>query len=569
MKKIYLFGLATAMGLTALTGCIEEIDPQSSTVTFNQAAGAPGAFDNFVDNVTGNLVGNFIYRDSRNGEDYVWDFGYPSFYLSRDVMGQDIVPVGTSNWYDTWYQNVEYLSTGWAYCQYPITTYFSWVKDCNTVIKMAGASGYTEPAEDFRAGAGIAYAIRAMVYLDMARIYAAAPYAVDSTALTITKTTETTEMGEATDNPRMTWGEAFAFIEADLNFAETLLADYHRADVYTPDVSVVYGLKARLYLEWQDWANAEHYAKLAEEGYSIMSEEQYTSRDYGFNTPNGSWIFGVTFRATDSNILDNDGDSSWGSVMCLENGFECGYAANYGGPNVIDRHLYESIPATDFRRKCFVDFSLDDLIPEEDDGDKTAVYEALRAYTAWPERVYNAGVVAAAYGLGGLSLKFRNAAGMADVKYAAWVVAVPVMRVEEMKLIEAEAAGMQDESRGIQLLTEFATTRDPNYVYGRHSSEAYYNTATSAFQNEVWWQRRVELWGEGFATFDIKRLNKGIIRSYAGTNHVEGSRFNVESVPGWMNWCIGGTDNDYNKALLNNNNPAPIRPDGDSPEYVW
>ena len=32
-------------------------------------------------------------------------------------------------------------------------------------------------------------------------------------------------------------------------------------------------------------------------------------------------------------------------------------------------------------------------------------------------------------------------------------------------------------------------------------------------QNELWWQRRVELWGEGFATFDIKRLQKGIIRS--------------------------------------------------------
>jgi hypothetical protein len=140
------------------------------------------------------------------------------------------------------------------------------------------------------------------------------------------------------------------------------------------------------------------------------------------------------------------------------------------------------------------------------------------------------------------------------------------MRVEEMKLIEAEAAGMINEAEGIAKLTEFAKTRDANYAYGKHN-EAYYNTATSAFQNEVWWQRRVELWGEGFATFDIKRLNKGIIRSYAGTNHIEGSRFNSETLPQWMVWCFVGTEADENAGL--EPNPTPTRPEGDSPEYEW
>lgn len=83
---------------------------------------------------------------------------------------------------------------------------------------------------------------------------------------------------------------------------------------------------------------------------------------------------------------------------------------------------------------------------------------------------------------------------MADTKYSAWCVSVPLMRVEEMKLIEAEAAGMQDEARGIKLLTDFAKTRDPHYVYGTHN-EAYGNKSTSKFQNEVWWQRRVEALG--------------------------------------------------------------------------
>ena len=91
------------------------------------------------------------------------------------------------------------------------------------------------------------------------------------------------------------------------------------------------------------------------------------------------------------------------------------------------------------------------------------------------------------------------------------------MRVEEMMLIEAEAAGMQDEGRGKTLLETFAKTRDPQYAYNE----------TQSFRDNIWWQRRVELWGEGFATFD--------------TN--------------------------YNQACISN--PAPIRPTEDSPEKAW
>ena len=96
---------------------------------------------------------------------------------------------------------------------------------------------------------------------------------------------------------------------------------------------------------------------------------------------------------------------------------------------------------------------------------------------------------------------------------------------------------------------------------------SYGNSSTSAFQNEVWWQRRVELWGEGFATFDIKRLNKGIIRSYANTNHFEGYRWNTTTPPQWMTLCIVGTEADYNYDL--ENNPTPIAPSEDSAEFAW
>ena len=240
----------------------------------------------------------------------------------------------------------------------------------------------------------------------------------------------------------------------------------------------------------------------------------------------------------------------------------CGYASNYGYPMLIDRHLYETIPSTDFRKNNFIDFAIDGM---ETQAEKM---EALRAYTDYPENVYATGYGSYGEGVGGLTLKFRLAGGAAgrSNQYVGFVQAVPLMRVEEMYLIEAEAAGMQEESRGITLLTNFAKQRDPEYVYGTHN-EAYGNNSTSQFQNEVWWQRRVELWGEGFATFDIKRLNKGVIRSYANTNHLEGNRWNTTTPPDWMNLCIVQSETNYNVACTNN--PTPIPPSSDSDEFVW
>ena len=557
MNKILSTFIFATIATCALSSCIEEEVPQNGTPTVDQVNRAPNAFQNMVSNLTANLSGKRNYSPN---DAMAFDFGYTSFFLTRDVEGQDIVAAGGNNWYHHWYSNVSNLSAGKSVTQFPWTCYYGWISDCNVVIRNAGASNYATPIAERKVGAGIAYAMRAMFYLDLVRMYAAKPYAVDHNALTTIKADETRTVEQARHQERMTWTEAFAFILKDLDTAEQYLTGYTRTDKYTPDISVVYGLKARTYLEMQDWAKAEHYAHLAQNGYSMMSQSEYLSRDNGFNTPNDSWMFATRFVSTDPNISGNDGDDSWGSMMRLENGFGGGYAQNYGGVQVIDQHLYSTIPATDFRKKCWVDFSLDAITS------KPAAITALGQYSNYPDRVYAAGKENASYGLGGLSLKFRNAAGMADTKYSAWCVSVPLMRVEEMKLIEAEAAGMQNLSRGINLLTQFAQTRDASYVYGTHN-EAYGNTSTPAFQNEVWWQRRVELWGEGFATFDIKRLNKGIIRSYANTNHLENARWNTTSVPNWMVWAFVGTESDNNNGMTQN--PDPVQPTSDSTPHVW
>ena len=87
---------------------------------------------------------------------------------------------------------------------------------------------------------------------------------------------------------------------------------------------------------------------------------------------------------------------------------------------------------------------------------------------------------------------------------------IPLMRVEEMYLILAEAQAMAgDPAAGAATLQNFvATYRNPEYVC---------NASTDVtVQNAVWTQRRIELWGEGFSYFDLMRLKKGVDRRGAG-----------------------------------------------------
>ena len=573
MKKT-IFKSATALFLTAaLSGCIAETFPQEGLATEGQASEAPGVFDNFVSACTSTLVGDFTFYSDGSQP---WDFGYPTFFLMRDVMGQDIaIENSSSEWYSTWYQVGTGLGPEYLNCQAPWTYYYKWINNCNIVLRQAGEN----PSDEYKAGAGIAYAMRAMFYMDLARMFQYT-YKGNEEAETVPIIDEKFDPSMATNNPRATNERIWGFIIDDLNKAEEYLEGYTRPNKETPDISVVYGLKARAYLTVEDFENAEKYAKMAQTGYSAMTEDQYLDHDLGFNTPNSSWMMYTQYDPSDPNITVNDGDSSWGSQMILEIYIPenptsgCGYASNYGCPKRIDAHLFSTIPDTDFRKKCFVDPKLDEIIAEVEDtveDDEAtenvdeqyeAVVQAVKDYfattgqTEYPESIlYTANATTSGL-CGCLSLKFR-ALGSHTNQYTAFSVSVPLMRVEEMMLIEAEAAGMQDAARGRQLLETFAKTRDPQYQYDE----------SQTFRDNVWWQRRVELWGEGFATFDIKRLNKGIIRSYAGTNHPAGYRYNTDDVPYWMNLCIVQTETNFNLACTNN--PTPIAPDGDSPEHKW
>ena len=153
------------------------------------------------------------------------------------------------------------------------------------------------------------------------------------------------------------------------------------------------------------------------------------------------------------------------------------------------------------------------------------------------------------------SLKFRPAEGNYVNSSIGPITAYPLMRVEEMYFIQFEAAERLAAGSGIQLLTNFMKKyRDPEYKFD--TTKDYGFTGNKAI-DEILFQKRIELWGEGLSFFDIKRANVSVTRGYPGTNFFEQWRFNTKGRPAWMNFCIVDLETNDNPAIAGYNNPDP------------
>lgn len=529
MKKIIYITIFITVAFL-FHSCIKETEPQGSTVTTEQIAAVPTAVLSYALGMDSWMIKVDVLK--RDPDNLHYDFGYPALIIQRDLLGSDIVYRWVYGQLSAWY-NVGYrLGPDYVYCQIPWRWYYQLASQANTIMSLV-----PEPetaSQEYVWALGKAHFYRAFAYFDLGRLYLSGSYANNPQGITVPIVTN--ETVDVANNPRVPAEELFAFVLSDLQKAEEYLADAPASDKNTPTLPAVWGMLARLYLEIGDWANAETYAKKAQAGFTPLTEAEWLDRTNGFNTPasNNAWIWCASQTANDASV--KTGICNWTSYMSNQTSF--GYCAPSRDMMLIDRHLYDLIPATDFRKKSYVSPSATTADVESDFFNKT-----------W--------LVANPY----LSLKFRPSQG----DYAAYDVgaasSIPLMRVEEMLLIEAEAAARQNAGQGKQLLESFVRThRDPAYVCTESS--------TDLVVDAIWVQRRIELWGEGFATFDVKRLNKGITRSYTGTNHLTGYKYNTDQSPGWMNYCIVRTEFNNNFSINpDENNPTPSTPPDAPPAW--
>ncbi|MFD1160778.1 RagB/SusD family nutrient uptake outer membrane protein [Hwangdonia seohaensis] len=160
--------------------------------------------------------------------------------------------------------------------------------------------------------------------------------------------------------------------------------------------------------------------------------------------------------------INNESSTVYASFFSQVASLNAGYAGLLGVHKTIDMRLYDAIPATDSRKQAFAD-------------DGTYINYKFRDFTFFE----------------------------GDYVY---------MRVAEMYLIEAEALARNgNDSQAAQVLYNLVSTRDSGYTLSTNTGQALIA--------EILLQRRIELWGEGFAWFDMKRNDVALERDYPGSNH--------------------------------------------------
>lgn len=542
-NKIVKFAAALLCAPVLLSSCIEETFPEGGNVTSGQISESPFAMEDIAASIPTILITNYLGMGDH------FDFGYPGIFGATDRMVGEVFPVsqnlpGGNQYFDRWqawlYPDLGGLSaTGWTDFFY--LNYYQFIYSANEVISIASQS------ESGGVALGIAKAFRAMCYLDMARMYdplpAKAPdrpsYESELEAvkgLTVPIVREGATLEQLENNPRATREEMFNFILSDLTDAESLLADYQPASKTMPSQAVVYGLLARTYL-WlggfeetyegfvtgtEAYKKAAEYARKAinASGCTILTESQWLDPKTGFNTVNNAWMWAM-IQTTDT-VLNNL--LSWAAHMSLEAVYGYGYGAQPG----ISIFSYERISDTDFRKKSYV-------TPDDQS------YAAAQPYMSLTEEEFKTVAPYASY-------KFHTAGGEKSNFTIANVVDIPMMRVEEMYLIEAEATAHYDEATARTLLTSFMAHRDPNYRIP---------AATTDLVEEIIFQKRIEFWGEGIIYYDMKRLNMSMHNADTGTNAPSGAIISTDGRAPWWNCVIPLGAVQQNIALTNMNNPDP------------
>ena len=455
------------------------------------------------------------------------EFGYSALMHIRDVMTGDMTVVATGyDWFSSWASN-RYMGESKIYSQYIWNFYRDLLYKVNEVIAKA------EESESNDGVKGVAHAFRAMLYLDAARMYEFLPNDrtsnineagnnVENLTLPIVKDA-IVPRNPVIDIPRATRTEMFDFILSELDKAQELIPLVKDASKEIPHLDAVYGLKARLYMWVGDYNNARKYARLAIENSNaqVMTERDCLDKSDGFNTMD-KWMWGSQF--TEESRAVSSGIVNWTSWMSPEAQFGYNYA---GATAMIDAAMYERISNNDFRKLMFKAPAGHTLENRVDYIVDSYAADAFPVYTA---------------------IKFRPNDGNAEDYKVGAASAYPLMRLEEMYFIEAEAAEHLNAGEGIALLKEFMT---------KHRDSSYTVNANADAIEEIVFQKRVELWGEGQTFFDIKRLDMSVTRGYEGSNVDPSRRFNTNGRPAWMNTCFVTTAKKENTAIEGYENPDP------------
>lgn len=542
-NRYFVALLGSAMLLT--TSCSDlDTNPSGSTMSDGQLnevlAQDPSKLKSEVSGMYANMIEyGAITQWYGTGQPRHYDFGYASTMMMMDASGQDEPSqVSGYNWYNKPLRFVDRTANS-------ETTYFIWnqcyknIKVANDVLKSVDLENLSDVAKSY---VGQAYAMRAFEYFTLIQIYQFS-YKGHEDAAGVPIVTEKTAEAEANNNPRAAVKDVYKQIMDDLNTAIDYLTDSRSAKSEI-NRQVAYGLRARVNLVMQNWSDAAADAKKAAEGYTPLSKDAAAAP--GFNDVSASnWIWGNI--VDESNDIVQSGILNFPSMMCSFTGN--GYSPTYAC-RMINSKLWKEIPSTDVRKGWWIDENLNSpivnpkyVVHKEDEDEDGNVVKYLAVYNQTGDEVADITEPYTNVKFGAYKNQYGNELNACDI---------PLMRVEEMILIQAEATAMGGNvEEGKRILENFVRTyRDPSYTCNATTAEGV--------QDAVWFQRRVELWGEGFSFTDLLRLKKPLDRT--GANYEVSVRFKLPAESPIFLYLIPEDEENHNEALVGNNNPVVAGP---------
>lgn len=529
-NKIFLMALASL----SLVGCADlDTEPLGNTITADQksktvennperVAASVNAIPTLF-SVYGNVYGTDDLRHN--------DFGYAALMLLSDSRGMDFVSEDIGY---NWFSYPIAMTNDWDING--VSNVLTWITIYNQIYAANAVTASIDRAAQLDSVAADptlqyylaqALTIRAFDYFHLAQQYQQT-YVGHETKPCVPIITEANSEDVAVNGcPRNTVQEVYDMIIKDLTDAITMLeaTDVSRPDRRYVDAAVAHGLRARVELVMNKWAEARDDAQAAIDltdarPATIAEVSKPTFKD--MTEPN--WMWGIKISEEDRVVTS--GIVNWPSHMGSLN---YGYAS-VGAWRYISKKLYKSIGENDVRKGWWLNDKSESVNLNEEQQEyvtskKIPAYVQVK-FAPYKDEVYTE----------------TNAND------------IPLMRVEEMYLILAEATAMAgDPGTGKTILEDFVKSyRNPDYTTFAATGEAV--------QNAVWNQRRLELWGEGLSYWDILRLKKGIDRRGAGFEAAY--VFNITPEDDILIFKIPQEETEANKLIDGDkdNNPTPTVP---------
>lgn len=501
--KIFLLAVACS----AMTACSEDFfDTENAGIASKEeideiGSSSPDALIKVVEPLILGL-NNYTYQYDTQGTATSSnpnhnDFGLMSIYHLGDVMNDDLaIKLPGSGWFTFDYQ-LDYWSAQYVRPFFYWNFFYSIINKANDIISKISAD-----VEDANLKA---YKGEALVYRAFAHAYLAQMYQQtyigneEAPGVPIVLTPEEAEDAFAGRAPL---SKLYAQVEKDFKAGMALLEGWERPNKTMIDEQIAAGLYSRVCLVTNNWDDAITYARKARAGYSVYTPQELLADNAFNNIAAKEWMWGADITPETSTAF-----ASFFSFMCS---YDAGYGGEVGQFRMIDARLYNSMNSTDVRKKLFKHSSTGVNYTEQE--------QSFPEYT---------------------NIKFK--------KVANWEADYIYMRVSEMILNEAEALAHKGDGAGAaQVLKELMSQRDPSW------------NMASVTVDDVYQQRRLELWGEGFSLFDHLRLKKGINRNYEGTNHDPSVAYTIDAGSWYFLFQLPLKELDNSDAISESEqNPAP------------